>query len=606
MPNLAPIDLMILLIFYFFAVSIGVGIKAYIPGANEFLLAGRRLPGWLCGLAFAGASVGSLELLAMGAAGARYGLVSGSFFGLGAVIPLLFAALFLVPAYYASKAKSLPEYLGLRFDRKTRTTGAVLQLLALLLAAAFTLYAMARVSAGLRLLNAMFHLENVSAQGQLGIALVVPAAIVLVYVALGGLGAAMYVQVMQFFVLLAGFLPMVFLGLKQVGGWGGMKAAFATTVVGHAGVPRGPGALVEAMLLGALMSAGVMCTDMSLLQTALAAENQRSARRAALIAATWKALLPFLLVLPGVLVVCMSTPHTAITISNNNGEIVHEINVVPHAVEQGMGLVPAQTDSVADPMSGNVLKDAGGKPLIDYSMATPSLLPKNMPTGLLGFGLAALLACLTSGLAARITAFNTVFVYDVYQAGIRGNATEKHLLAVSRWTTLAVVAIAAGLAWGALHIHSMPDVMDILAVLSAVFFTPMLVTFVLGAVWKRTTACAAFAGLLTGFIAAAIHWGLTVPVGYSRGFAGGWLHAGHHPRSFLAQQAGSAMFAILSGALVTVVVSLMSRRKAEAELAGLLHTWAPSNEKFWWKRPTGAAVAIALLALLVSLIFAWS
>ena len=604
MPNLAPVDLMILLIYFFFVISVGVGLKQSMTGSGEFLLAGRKLPSWLCGLAFAGAGVGSIELLSMGAAGARYGLGSASFFGLGAVVPLLFAALYLVPVYYASKAKSLPDYLRKRFDGKTGALSAGILLVGLLLSAALTLYVMARVSASLRLFDAMFHLQHINMQGQLGLAVAIPAAIVLIYVALGGLGATMYAQVMQFFMLLAGFLPMVLLGLKQVGGWSGMKTAFATAVAGAGGVPMGGGAIGKALLLGILLTAGAACTDMSLMQTTLAAENRRAARKAGLTAAAWKAVLPFLLIVPGVIAVGMPTPHTAISVRNENGEIFHSISVVPHAVDEGLGVVPARTDSIADPMAGNVLKDAGGKVLIDYGMATPSLLSRNLPTGLLGLGLAALLACLTGGVASRIVAINTVFVCDVYQEMAGREKPEKHLLAVARWTTLGAVVIVGLLAWGALRLHSMPDVMDLLAVLLAVVFAPMLGTFVLGALWKRAAGTGAFAGLLCGLLVALMHWGVTVPTGYVRGFAGGWLVALHHPPSFLVQNAGTAALAILVNAGITVAVSVMAERKAEPEPAGLVYEASPASETVWWKRPAGVATLILLLAIAVSLVFA--
>jgi SSS family solute:Na+ symporter len=604
LPNLAPVDLMILLIYFFFVISVGVGLKQSMTGSTEFLLAGRKLPGWLCGLAFAGAGAGSLELLSMGAAGARYGLVSATFFGLGAVVPLLFSALYLVPAYYASRAKSLPDYLRLRFDEKTRVMAVGIMLAGLLASAALALYVMARVSASLRLFDAMFHLQHVNMQGQLGLAVAIPAAIVLIYVALGGLGATMYAQVMQFFMLLAGFLPMVLLGLKQVGDWSGMKVAFAAAVAGSGGVAAGGSAMGTALLLGILLTAGTACTDMSLLQTALVAENGRAAQKAGLTAAAWKAVLPFLLIVPGVIAVGLPTPHTSISVRNENGEIFHSISVVPHAVDEGLGAVPARTDSIADPMAGNVLKDGAGNAMIDYSLATPFLLPRNLPTGLLGLGLAALLACLTGGVASRIAAINTVIVYDVY-LGIAGKQKpEKHLLAVSRLTTLGAVVIAALMAWVALRLNSMPDLMDILAVLLAVAFAPMLGTFVLGALWRGATNTGAFAGLLSGLAAGLVHWGITLPAGYARGFAGGWLRAVHHPANMLAQNAGTAALAILANAGITMAVSLMSAPKKEPELAALVYTASPSKEKAWWRRPAGAATLILALAIVVSLIFA--
>ena len=599
MPNLAPVDLMILLIYFFFVVSCGVGLKQFTAGGAEFLLAKRSMPGWLCGLAYAAAGLGSLEVLGMGAAGARWGLVSASFFGLGAVIPLLFAALFLVPVFYASKARSLPGYLGLRFDGKTRALAAAISLVGFVVSAALALYAMARVSASLRLFEMMFHLNRMTPPQILVVSVLLPAVIVLAYVSLGGLGATMYAQVMQLFVLVLGFLPMVYLGLKQAGGWGGMKSGFATALAGG-WAPTGAGAVGMAILLGVVLMAGAACADFSQLQNSFAAANARAAQRAPLIAAAWKAVLPLLLVVPGVIAVSLPTPQTAITVSNANGEITHEITVVPHAQELGRGLAPAETDSIADPMTGNVLRDQNGHPRIDFGMATPGLLPHNLPTGLLGLAIAALLACLTGGVAGRVAAFNNVFVYDVYQPYFKKEANEKHLAAVGRWTTLGVVAVAALLALGALRLHSMPGLLELLALSSAVLLAPMVGAILLGVLWKRANGCGGFGALVAGVIAALVHWGVTLPPGYQRGIAGGWISAMHHP-SILRQAGGGAMLSIVISLLVGVVLSWMTGARPEAELAGLVYNAGQVAEQSLWQRPAVVAVLILLLALAVSL-----
>lgn len=603
MPNLAPTDLMIVLIYFFFTVSIGVGLKAFVSSSESFLLAGRKMPAWLAGLAMAGASLGAVEVLAMGAAGARFGPVSAGFFGVGAVVPLLFAALYLVPAYAASKARSLPEYLAIRFDAKTRLAGAVASLAGSLVMAALALYAMARVGAALRLIDAMFRYPNIKMEWQLLLAVVVPAAFALLVVLLGGLGATLYAQVVQFSVLVFGFLPMVLLGLKQVGGWDGMHAAFSAAIVGQDPVPVGLSALAAAALLGVVLTAGAACADMSLMQAALAAESPRMARRSALIAAGARAVLPLLLVVPGVLAVSLPTPHTAITIHNENGAIVHDIQVVPQAQDQGLGLVPVATDQVADPMSGNLLKDAKGRLLFDYTLATPFLLPHNLPTGLLGLGLAGLLACLVSSVMGRISGFNTVFVLDVYQARLRKDASEKHLVLVARLTALVAAIAASALAWGGLHLKGIPDLLDLLAVALAVVFAPVAATFVLGALWKRTSAAGAFAGMAAGFVAALLHWGLTVPAGYTRGLAGGWIAPLHHPHSMLAQNAGTAICAMLANVLLAVAVSLCSEAKTESESMELVAAAKPARVIAWWKRPAGVAALILVAATVVALVF---
>lgn len=604
MPNLAAVDWMILLIYFFFVISIGLGLRQYIAGSQDFLLAGRALPAWICGLGFAGASLGALEVLGMGAAGARYGLTSASFFGLGSIIPLLFVGLYMAPIYYRSKARSVPEYLRLRFDEKTRVLNACLMLAISILSAALALYAMARVSAALHLFDAMFHAGTVGSFGVLMLCVAIPAAVVLVYVVLGGLGATIYSQAMQFCVLVAGFLPMVFLGLKQEGGWSGMKAGFSSAVAVHAAVGATPTALALAVGLGIVLTAGLWATDFSLLQTALAAKSAAAARRTPLIAAALKVLLPFVLVVPGIVAIGLPTPRTSETVRNTNGEIYHEIDVVPQAVELGQGVVPAETDSTADPLGGKVLRGPGGRPILDYGMATPNLVPNNLPTGLLGLGLTALLACLVGGVAGRISAVHTVFTCDIYQAHIRKDASEKHLVAVGRWAALGAVVISAGLACVALRLHGVPGILDLLALSLAVFSAPMLMTFVLGMFWKRATGHGAFAGLLAGFAAALAHYGLTLPAGAQRGIAGGWIAVLHHPPSVLNQSGGTALGAIVVNLLVTVVVSLCTRPRAAAELAGLVHSLAapPPVNRIWWKRPESLAAAVLLAAIAVSAI----
>ncbi|MFP5203919.1 MAG: sodium:solute symporter family transporter [Acidobacteriota bacterium] len=612
MPDLAAVDWMILLIYFFFTISIGLGLRQSIAASGDFLLGGRVFPAWLCGLALAGASLGSLEVLAMGAAGARYGWAGASFFALGSVVPLVFAGLFMTPTLRASQARSMPDYLRLRFDAGTRGLSAWLLLFIAILGAALGFYAMARVSAALHLFDAIFHAGTVGSTGVQILSVALPTAIVLVYVLLGGLSATMYTQVMQFFVLFAGFLPMVFLGLKQVGGWSGLHSGFAAVMAARPWGDAHPGsgaAIAGAVGLGILLTAGYWCTEMSVMQTALAAENVRAARRAPLIAAATRVFLPFILVLPGMIAISLPTPHTTMTVRNESGEIFHEIQVVPQAAEQGRGLVPARTGSLADPMAGAALRDAAGHTRLDYGLALPNLLPHNLPNGLLGLALTALLACLTGGVAGRISAFASIFTHDVYQPLRSSEPSEKHLLAVGRWAVVGSLVLSAGLACAAMHVPGMPGVLDLLALLLAVGNAPMLATFLLGMFWKRATSQGAFAGIVAGYAAALLHYGLTVPAGLSRGFAGGWIAPLHHPAGFLAQNAGTALAAMVVNAIVTVAVSLSTAARPEAELTGLVHSLPPppprkpAKPETGWKRPEVFATLILLAAIAVGLIF---
>ena len=608
MTPISSIDWIILLIYLFFTISAGLGLKESITGSTEFFVAGRSLPGWLCGLAIAGVSLGSLEVLAMGAAGARYGLSSAAFFGLGSVLPLLFAALYIVPVYYRSKARSVPEYLGLRFDSKTRALAAVFTAISSILAAAVAVYMMARISASLQLFVIIFHAEKLGARGSLLLASGIFCAVVLLYVVLGGLAATMYAQVMQFFLLLVAFFPVVFFGLRQAGGWDKMRVSFAAAaatrpwLAGHSG---GFGALLLAAAIGCLLTAGYWFTDLSVLQTTFAAENVNAARRAPLLAAALRAVLPFLLIVPGVIAIGLPTPQTSVVVHNENGSIFREIYVVPQAQEKGQGFVPARTDSIVDPMYGKVLHDAGGHTELDYSVATPGLIAHDVPTGLLGLALTALFACLTTAVAGRIAAFNTIFTCDIYQAWFRKEAPDRHYIAVGRLAAVGATIVTLLLAWLGLRMTSGPGVLDLLLLSFAVFNAPMLSTLFLAIFWKRTTGAGAFAGLLMGILVVVAHYGLTLPAGAARGLAGGWIAPLHHPASALAQNVGAALLAVVVNGIVTVVVSLATAPRRQSEVAALVYKpMPPPRNASGWNRPAFLATLILILSLVVTAILA--
>ncbi len=301
MPNLAVADWLILLIYFFFVLAAGFSLKPFMTGSREYLQAGRALPGWLCGMAMLGAGLGSQELLGMGAAGARYGLASVGLFVLGSIPAMIFAGLYLMPVYYGAKCRpralygpqaasdpgaaevpvrSVPEYLGLRFDQKTRALNACLFAAMALFSAGISLYAMARIFAALHVFDRIATAWNLPPAGILLLAIALPAALVLAYVLLGGLGAAMYNQALQFCVVMAGMLPVALLGLKKIGGWSGLKVAVPAGLlhewngVSHAGGhPLGIGAAVLVVGVGVVLGGGVWCADFRLLQTAMAAKD---------------------------------------------------------------------------------------------------------------------------------------------------------------------------------------------------------------------------------------------------------------------------------------------------------------------------------------------
>lgn len=571
MQSLVAVDSMILLIYFFFVVSIGLALRQYISGGSDYLLGGRTLPAWLCGLAMTGASLGALEVLAMGGAAAQFGPASVWFFSLGSVIPLILAGLYLVPRYYASGAHSLPDYLRLRIGAGARSLAAVLYLAVNLLGAAIAFYVMARAFAALHVFDIFLHAQTVGSAGAQALLIGLAAVIVLIYLLTGGLAATLYAQVMQFFVLMAAFLPVVLLGLKQVGGWTGLKAAlpFANLAAQWHGLhPGGIGAAALATGLGIVLTAGSWCADQSLLQAPLAAETPAAARRAPLIAAAVRALVPLVLVLPGIIAIALPTPQSTTFVHTENGAIFHEITVVPPAAEAGLGMVPARTDSAGDPLGGAIERDAGGHALLNYGLATSNLLAHNLPNGLLGLALAALLACLTVGVAARAAAFSTIFTLDLWQPLLGQPQSgdeqgERRLMLVGRLAGLGAVVVSAAIGCAMLRLHGtpgvgMPGAAELLVLSLAILAAPFLATFVLAAYWPRATGAGACAGLLAGFAAAVAHYGLTLPADAQRGLSGGWITVTHHYAGFAAQGFWTAIFAIAANLLLTVAVSLLT------------------------------------------------
>jgi solute:Na+ symporter, SSS family len=608
-PTLASADWLILLIYCFFVFSAGITLAPAMTGSREYLQAGRKLPGWLCGLALTSASMGSLEVLGMGAAGARYGLASMGFLALGSIPAMLFAGLVLMPVFYGAASgpdapvRSIPEYLGLRFDQKTRALNAGLFLAMALFSAGISLYAMARVIAALHVFDNVANGLNLPPTGALLLAMALPAALVLVYVVLGGLAATMYNQLLQFCVLVAGLLPVALVGLKRAGGWGGLKASVPAGLLhtwsggaqlgGHS---LGVGVVGLVLGVGLVMGGATWCADFRLLQTAMAAKSPDAARRAPLVAAAVRIFVPLLLILPGLLALGFPTPRTTIVIHNDNGAIYHEITVVPPAVEAGQGLVPAK----ADRATGQPVRNTNGQVVLDYALAMPGVLLAFLPSGLLGLGLAALLACLMSGVAASLTAANTVFACDIYQAFFKKDASDRQILKAGRWAAVGGMLLAFGAACAAMRIN---DLLDAVVLVFAVVNAPLFATLLLGALCKRMTGHGAFAGLLAGVAAALVHHGTALPRGEQPGIHGGWIAMLHHPAGDMGLSVGTAAFAFIVTLIVTVVVSLCTKARPEAELAGLVVAPEPAKAA-WWKRPeTIAAAVILLVAIAVNLLF---
>jgi SSS family solute:Na+ symporter len=596
---LTAIDWTIMLLYFVFVLGIGLALKRYMRTSTDFFLAGRAIPAWVCGLAFLSANLGAQEVIGMAASGAKYGISTSHFYWVGAIPAMVFVGVFMMPFYYGSRARSVPEYLRLRFDEKTRAFNAISFATMTVFSSGISMYAMAKLIQTLHLFDAPFQRLGLPPSWVFHTGILVSAAVVLAYIFLGGLTSAIYNEVVQFFLIVAGFLPLVWLGLRNVGGWTGLKARLGAGYT-HSWIGLGSAHTnrlgVEwfglAMGLGFVLSFGYWCTDFLVVQRAMAADSMSAARRTPLIAAFPKMLFPFLVILPGLIAIALPTQGSTVVASAGSSVIT---------VPAGQGLIPAKID----PTTGSPMRDQEGHPQLDYDLAIPSMLLHYFPTGILGLGLTALLASFMSGMAGNVTAFNTVWTYDIYQSYINRKASDQHYLWMGRMATVFGIAFSIGAAYMANHFN---NIMDMLQLVFAFVNAPLFATFLLGMFWKRTTGHGAFAGLLGGTLTAALHHGLTLPVGATSGVKGGWLLRTplHTYPSEMAQNFWTAIFAWTACFLVTILVSLLTRPAEESRLVGLVYslTERPRTEDLaWYERPGTLAIVALGLVLLLNILF---
>src|SRR5713226_7002841 len=590
------IDWLILGLYFAFVLGIGVALKGSMKTSTDFFLAGRAIPAWVCGLAFMSANLGAQEVIGMGASGAKYGIATSHFFWIGAIPAMVFVGIFMMPFYYGSRARSVPEYLRLRFDEKTRGLNAISFAIMTIFSSGISMYAIAKLIQTLHVFDGVFQRLGLSSSWIFDFAIVISAVVVLVYTFLGGLSSAIYNEVLQFFLIVAGFLPLSYLGLKNVGGWSGLKATLGPSFthswrgMGHASTNRlGVEWFGLVMGLGFVLSFGYWCTDFLVVQRAMAAKSMSAARRTPLIGAFPKMLFPFLVILPGLIAIALPTqpadPRTG---------------VVTRA-PPGKGIIPVKVDAT----SGAPMLDKDGKPQLDYDLAVPSMLLHYFPPGLLGLGLTALLASFMSGMAGNVTAFNTVWTYDIYQSYIRPGATDAHYLRMGRASTVFGIAFSIGAAYMANRFN---NIMDMLQLVFAFVNAPLFATFLLGMFWKRATGHGAFSGLLSGTAAAAVHHGLTLPAGAAAGIKGGWLGRGlvHTYPSEMTQNFWTAIYASTTCFLVKIFVSLLTKAPEEKKLVGLVYslTARPEEEPLaWYARPAPLAVIVLSATVLLNIIF---
>jgi SSS family solute:Na+ symporter len=603
--NLTYIDWLIMLVYFAFVLGIGFALKRYMRTSNDFFLAGRSIPAWVCGLAFISANLGAQEVMGMGASGAKYGIVTSHFYWIGAIPAMCFVGIFMMPFYYGSKARSVPEYLRMRFDEKTRAVNAFSFAFMTIVSSGISMYAMALLIQTLGLFKGILPEAYI-----FHVSIIVSAVIVLGYIFLGGLTSAIYNEVLQFFLIVAGFLPLVWIGLRNVGGWQGIKQTLPASMthswrgMAHANTnPLGVEWIGLTMGLGFVLSFGYWCTNFLVVQRAMAADSEESARRVPLIATIPKMFLPFLVILPGLIAVSVGSQVMGPTSAAGNSAIAASTSgsaaALPLDQAHPHGIVPVKTD----PITGASVVDSSGQLVYDYNLTIPALLLHYFPTGMLGLGLTALLASFMSGMAGNVTAFNTVWTYDIYQAYINKKGSDAHYLWMGRMATVGGVMLSIGAAYA---VTSFNNIMDALQLVFAVINAPLFATFLLGMFWKRTTGHAAFSGLTIGTLAAVLHHGLTLPMGDAVGIHGGWIHVVYQYPSDMAQNFWTAIFAFFINFVVTVVVSLATKPRPEPELVGLVYSLTPKPVEThleWYQKPSTLAIAVLVIAAVLNVIF---
>jgi len=559
--SLNIIDYAIMAIYFIFVLGIGWALKKYMSSSTQFLEGGKSMPSWITGLAFISANLGALEVFGMGASGAKYGLMTAHFYLIGAIPAMIFLALFMMPFYYGSKARSVPEYLKLRFDEKTRGFNAFSFAIMMIIASGISIFALAR------LMEVMLHWN-------FHYSVLASAVIVLVYTYLGGLKSAIYNEVLQFFLIVIGFLPLVIIGLQDVGGWQGLthqldivaldkgyEAGTWTSTWKYLGSassnPMGVDWIAMFSGLGFVLAFGYWCTNFLVVQRAMAANSMAAARRTPLIGALPKMFLPILVIVPGMIAMAlMSMPEKGLQLIGDNGQA-------------------------------------------DYNMIIPTMLVHYYPTGLLGLGITALMASFMSGMAGNVTAFNTVFTYDIYQSYIRPGKSDDHYLKVGQFATIFGVAVSIGAAYVAANFN---NIMDLLQLIFAFVNAPLFATFMLGMFWKRTTGNAAFWGLITGTFAAALHYAVTISEG-----KGGWLaHLVEYP-SAMAQGFYTAIYAFIVCLVLTIILSLTTKQlKSDEDLTGLVYSLTPKTKDEpgipWYDKPVVLAVIVGTISIIITII----
>ncbi|WP_136517945.1 MULTISPECIES: sodium:solute symporter family protein [Cellulomonas] len=551
------VDYALVAVYFVFVLGIGLLARRQVSTSLDFFLSGRALPAWVTGLAFISANLGAVEVMGMSANGAEIGMATMHYYWIGAIPAMLFLGIVMMPFYYGSKVRSVPEFMRRRFGTGAHLVNALSFALAQLLIAGVNLYLLATI-------------VNVLLGWPLWVSLVIAAAVVLSYTALGGLSAAIYNEVLQFFVIVAALLPLTLVGLHRVGGVDGLVERVTAGPGGTEELSSWPGQALTGFDspvlsvigivfgLGFVLSFGYWTTNFVEVQRAMASESMSAARRAPVIGAFPKMFVPFIIIIPGIIASVLSP------------EIV--------ALKEGQG---------------------GGD--IQYNDALLLLMRDLLPNGMLGIAIAGLLAAFMAGMAANISAFNTVFSYDLWQQYVVKDKPDGYYTTVGRVATLAATVVAI---FTALLASGYSNLMDYLQTLFGFFNAPLFATFILGMFWKRMTATAGWAGLASGTLAAIL-------VAVLSEDALGPLSVGVLPLSGQGASFAAAGAAFVVDILVSVAVTAVTRPKPEGELRGLVYSLTPRELRTdpdehtlpWYQRPTRLAAIALVLVVGLNVVF---
>lgn len=541
--NLQPVDYVMLAVYFVIVLAIGFVARRHVKTSLDFFLSGRSMPAWITGLAFVSANLGATEILGMAANGAQIGMSTLHYYLIGAVPAMVFLGLVMMPFYYGSKVRSVPEFMLRRFGKAPHMVNSIAFAVSNVLIAGINLYAMAIV------IEAMLGWPE-------WVAIVVSAGFVLVYITIGGLSSAIYNEVLQFFVILAGLIPLTVIGLHRVHGWSGLTAALANTQsgkmlstwagtgIGNVTNPIGANWLAIVLGLGFVLSFGYWTTNFTEVQRAFSAKNMSAARRTPLIGAFPKLLIPFIVVVPG--------------------------------------LIAAAT-------IGNQFADGH----LTYNDAIPKLIQMYLPSGVLGVAVTGLMASFMAGMAANVSSFNTVFTYDIWQRYIKPHMPDLYYLKTGRWVTVVGVVIGIATAFLAAQFG---NIMTYMQTLFSFFNAPLFAVFILGLLWKKMTTSAALWSYIAGIVAPAIVW---------IGFLNKWPMFNYATAT--AETLYGAIWSFCTVIVVGVLVSLFTKARPIEQLKGLvygvgkidIHEGAVAGDSAWYRSPAllGTVALILCVAL---------